>query len=199
MGTRGVWGLRKNGHTIAVYHHFDSYPEGLGYGFTEFLKKNTNEKLSKMFDNIVEIDPDSVPTEEQKQYCAQMLWCNLDVSTRSTADWYCLLRETQKPENWQFAVDHGKMVYVDNYIDFIKDSLYCEYAYIYDVNSRALEFYDGFQKVPQESNPYGCELNEDGYYPCRMVGAICKEDVDKSDVKAIVRWMNGCLEGEKYA
>lgn len=199
MGTRGVWGLRKNGHTIAVYHHFDSYPEGLGYSFTAFLKKNTNEKLSQMFDNIVEIVPDSEPTEEQKQYCIQMGWCVLNVSNRSTTDWYCLLRDTQEPENWQFAVDHGKTVYVDNYIDFIKDSLFCEYAYIYDVNSRALEFYDGFQKVPQESNPYGCEPNEDGYYPCRMVGAICKEDVDKSEPKEIVRWMNSCLEGEEYA
>ena len=199
MGTRGVWGLRKNGHTIAVYHHFDSYPEGLGLGFIGFLKKNPTEKLSQMFDNIVEIVPDSEPTEEQKQYCIQMGWCDLNVSNRSTTDWYCLLRDTQEPENWQFAVDYGKTVYVDNYTDFIKDSLFCEYAYIYDVDSRALEFYDGFQKVPQKSNLYGCELNEDGYYPCRMVGAICKEDVDKSDVKAIVRWMNGCLEGEKYA
>ena len=199
MGTRGVWGLRKKGHTIAVYHHFDSYPEGLGCSFTEFLKKNTNEKLSRMFDNIVEINEKVQPTEEQKQYCEQMGWCNLNISNRSTADWYCLLRETQEPENWQFAVDHGKTVYVENYTDFIKDSLFCEYAYIYDVDARCLEFYTGFQKIPQENNRYGNHPNEDGYYPCRMVGAICKEDVDKSTVKETVKWMNRCLEGAENA
>jgi hypothetical protein len=199
MGTRGIWGLRKKGHTIAVYHHFDSYPEGLGYGFTEFLKKNTNEKLTRFFDHIVEIDEKVQPTEEQVQYCIQMGWCDLNVSSRSTADWYCLLRETQEPENWQFAVDHGKTVYVENYTDFIKDSLFCEYAYIYDIDSEVLELYKGFQHEPQESNPYGCEKDEDGYYPCKMVGAICKEDVDGSTVKEIVRWMNSCLEEEENA
>lgn len=199
MGTRGIWGLRKKGHTIAVYHHFDSYPEGLGFGFAGFLKKNPNEKLSRMFDNIVEIVPDSEPTEEQKQYCIQMGWCDLNVSNRSTTDWYCLLRDTQEPENWQFAADHGKIVYVDNYIDFIKDSLFCEYAYIYDIDTEALEFYEGFQKIPQETNRYGVEPNEDGYYPCRLIGAICKEDVDELDVKAIVKWMNRCLKGAENA
>ena len=197
MGTRGLWGFRKSGHSIAVYHHFDSYPEGLGYSFSEFLKKNSNEKLSRMFDNIVEIDSSIAPTEEQKDYCVQMSWCDLNVSNSSTNDWYCILHGTQEPENWQFAVDHEKTVYVDNYINFIKDSLFCEYVYIYDIDARCLEFYTGFQKVPQESNPYGCKPNKDGYYPCRMVGAICKEDVDKSTVKETVKWMNRCLEGEE--
>ena len=197
MGTRGLWGFRKNGHSIAVYHHFDSYPEGLGYSFSEFLKKNSNEKLSRMFDNIVEIDSSVPPTEEQKDYCTQMLWCNLSVSSRSSDDWYCLLRDTQDPENWQFAVDHEKTVYVDNYINFIKDSLFCEYAYIYDIDSEILGFYKGFQHIPQESNPYGCEPDDDGYYPCKIIGAIGRKNIDRFDVKEIVRWMNDCLEGEE--
>ena len=196
MGTRGLWGFRKSGHSIAVYHHFDSYPEGLGYSFTEFLKRNSNEKLSELYDNIVEIDANVKPTEEQKQYCEQMLWCNHGVSHRNEDDWYCLLRGAQEPENWQFSVDHGKTVYVDNCTDFIKDSLFCEYAYIYDIDIEVLEFYEGFQKVSQEKNRYGIEPNEDGYYPCRLIGAICKEDVDKSDAKNIVKWMNRCLKGE---
>ena len=143
MGTRGVWGLRKNDHTIAVYHHFDSYPEGLGYSFTEFLKRNSNEKLSELYDNIVEIDANVKPTEEQKKYCEQMGWCNLGVSYRSTDDWYCLLREAQEPENWQSAVDSGKTVYVDNNYDFLEDTLFCEYGYIYDIDTEQLLVYGG--------------------------------------------------------
>ena len=199
MGTRGVWGFRKNNKDVAIYSHYDSYPEGLGYGFTEFLKKNSSEKLSQLFDNIVEIDSSVPPTEDQKNYCTQMLWCNLSVSSRSQDDWYCLLRETQDPENWQFAVDHGKTVYVDNYIDFIKCSLMCEFAYIFDIDKCILEFYEGFQKQPQIGGRYGSEPDEGGYFPCRLVGFISKEYIDNSDVKHIVKLMNDYLEGEDHA
>jgi hypothetical protein len=34
-----------------------------------------------------------------------------------------------------------------------------------------LEFYEGFQKKPDEDNRYGTEC-EDGYYPCRLVAEI---------------------------
>ena len=200
MSTRGLWGLRKNGHDIAVYHHFDCYPEGLGDSFVEFLKRNSNEKLSQLFDQIVEIEPDVAPTQEQKDYCRMMGWCSLDVASMSTTDWYCLLRNMQELENWQPVIDDGGTVYVDNYISFIKDSLFCEYAYIYDIDNKVLEFYEGWQKKPQKGHSrYGNKPNVDGYYPCRLAGSISKEGVDRADTKEIVDWMNNCLKGAENA
>ena len=57
--------------------------------------------------------------------------------------------------------------------DFIKDSLFCEYGYIINMDTKKLEMYEGFQKKPdkRKSNRYGTE-NERGYYPCRMVKAF---------------------------
>ena len=170
MGTRGVWGFRKNGYDKVVYRHYDSYPEGLGYEFVHFLKKNY-ENHNRIFDNIVEVDVSQEPSPEQIKYCQQMGWVDTAVSNRSTKDWYCLLHELQYPEYWQDAIDNDCEIFIENYIDFISDSLFCEYGYIYDLDKGQLEIYIGFQKVPQEGNRYGTMAN-DGYYPCKLIGCI---------------------------
>ena len=37
MGTRGLWGFRKDGKDKLTYNHFDSYPDCLGHTIVEFL------------------------------------------------------------------------------------------------------------------------------------------------------------------
>ena len=174
MGTRGLFGFRKNGIDKAVYHHFDSYPEGLGREFLTFVLKN-KDKLEEYFDHIKVIDHNVKPTPEIITYCKKMGWYNDRVSNRSTDDWYCLVRGLQGLDQWQKCIDSGQDVYIDNRIDFIKDSLWCEYAYIYDVDRKVMEFYSGFQKEPDENNRYGTE-KEDGYYPCKLLCAIPADD-----------------------
>ena len=180
MSTRGVWGFRKNGHTVVTYRHFDCYPENLGTEFYKFLKKNNfGNRIEELFDRIVEVDTSKKPTDEQKQYCKDMGWFDESVSSRNDDDWYCLLRVLQDPESWQNAIDKEKKVFVENYIDFlIHDSLFCEYGYIFDIDNQELEFYVGFQKSPQEDNPYGCKPNEGGYYPCCLAGKLPMDNVD---------------------
>ena len=185
MGTRGVWGFRRNGHTIATYRHFDCYPDNLGYEFFEFLKDNNRHGLlEELFNNIVEIDTSVPPTEEQKKRCKEMNWYSGSVSDRNDNDWYCLLHGLQDPSNWQDVVYSGGEVYVVNDIDFmITDSLFCEYGYIFDIDNQVLEFYVGFQHVPQEDNPYGCKptpsMSGQLYYPCRLIGKLYMDDMDK--------------------
>ena len=61
-----------------------------------------------------------------------------------TDDWYCLLRHAQGDLN---VYKNGLRYMIDNH-DFIKDSLFCEYAYIINLDTKRLEFYVGFQKTP---------------------------------------------------
>ena len=206
MGTRGVWGFRKDGYDKVSYCHFDSYPEGLGYSFAKLLMKPVAEKLDAWFDNIVEIDAEKLPTDEQKRYCIEMGWYNGNVSNRDANDWYCLLRELQDPERWEKLIDEDKKVFIDNKIDFIKDSLWCEYAYIYDIDKKELEIYDGFQEKPQEGNRYGTEQRKGhvrGYYPCRLAGKITLDELQEFAEKYeelaadyVVKRMNEYQRGE---
>lgn len=53
-------------------------------------------------------------------------------------------------------------------INFIKDSLFCEWAYFYNKDTDEFEVWKGFQKQPYPENLFGQE-QEDGYYPCKLI------------------------------
>jgi hypothetical protein len=160
MGTRGIWGFRKKGIDKVTYKQFDCYPDALGKEMFRLLKFNDPDRLSAFFEKMIIIDSSVPPTDEQKAYCRNMGWFNDSVSTRNDNDWYCLLRGLQEPDILQDAVDEDRNVFIDNYIHFIRDSLMCEYGYIFDLNTLELEFYEGRQKGPSEGNRYGTEKNE---------------------------------------
>jgi hypothetical protein len=52
---------------------------------------------------------------------------------------------------------------------FIYESLYCEYAYIINLDTDELEIYVGHQREPQPGNRYGETSNDHGYYPCALL------------------------------
>jgi hypothetical protein len=162
MGTRGVVGFRKNGVDKLMYNHFDSYPSGLGAKVIGFLMDTSVEEMLTIFDKIEMIDEHSKPTAQQIEECKR--WTDLKVSKQTTNDWYCLLREAQG----ELGAFKEGLRYMLEANDFIKDSLFCEYGYIVNLDDNVLEFWEGYQEKPQEGNRYGTEASE-GYYPCRLV------------------------------
>lgn len=79
--------------------------------------------------------------------------------------------------NWQEAIDKNKEIFMDNSISFIKDSLFCEHAYILDLNTGLLEYYIGYQTEPDDDNRYGTEC--DGkYYPCKCIAKYDVKDIN---------------------
>ena len=55
-----------------------------------------------------------------------------------------------------------------NSISFIKDSLFCEWAYFYNKDTNEFEVWKGSQKTPDPTNPFGQEMDS-GYYPCKLI------------------------------
>ena len=184
MGTRGIYGLRKNGKDKLTYNHFDSYPEGLGKDILTFIAENKS-KLNNVYDNIVLVEEDTTPTQEQIEDCKE--YTDLSVSEKSTADWYCLLRNIQG----YLTPYLDKKCYMINNEDFIKDSLFCEYGYIINLDENVLEFWIGFQKSPMQGNRYGIEeIDKDyGYYPCKNVLNIPLDEITIDKVDKIVEMM----------
>ena len=183
MGTRGLFGFRKNNKDKAVYNHYDSYPDWLGKHFLRLIVHNKKD-ISPMFDRMIDIQ-NTTPTEEQKKYCMKMGWYDGSVSTRSDTDWYCLLHGLQDIRDWEDIIHNT--IYFENSISFIKDSLFCEYAYIYDIDNNILEVYKGFQKQPDFENRYGTK-DQHGYYPCKLVDKI--KITDGIDIMQTVCRMN---------
>jgi hypothetical protein len=168
MGTRGSFGWRVDGQDKLCYNHFDSYPTGLGQQMVDFCRLVEDWDKVKEKVRALENVKDREPTEEDVEACRA--YANLNVSNQNTQDWYCLLRETQG--------DPGAVLACGRYVEnnnFILDSLFCEYAYIINLDDHTLEVYDGFQTKPHSKGRYSnheCEVGhprETKYHPCALV------------------------------
>jgi len=141
MGTRGAYGFRINETDKVMYNQFDTYPDGLGVIMCQFVIDTPFSTLKRVAEDIVLIDGDSKPTSEQISLC--MEFADLTVSEQSYDDWYCLLRNAQNsPEIFR---DTG-LIYMLDAAAFLADSLFCEWAYIINIDTKKLEFYTGFNQ-----------------------------------------------------
>ena len=191
MGTRGLWGFHNQGKDKLTYNHFDSYPTGLGEIVRKFIISHTLNELKKIATNIELVDGKSEPTDKQIKECEK--WTDLSVSDKSTNDWYCLLRNAQSnPEAYK------KLRYMIDSKDFVQDSLFCEYAYIINLDTKKLEIYLGFQKTPQnnrykptieeckkieeEAKTSGCGTP---YYNCKLLMEIPFSEIKKFSMEEL--------------
>jgi len=182
MGTRGAWGLRYKDEDKITYNHFDSYPDGLGKTIKEFVCVHSVEELTEVFEKIILVDSNIQPTAEQVKETEK--WTNMSVSS-GDGSWYCLLRESQgEPESYI----NGLKYMIDNK-EFLKDSLFCEYAYIINLDKKVLEFYEGFQKKPSNSRYENNEGEDCGngtiYYSCKLIAEIPFNELPYIDIENI--------------
>lgn len=164
MGTRGCYGFRKNGIDKLTYNHYDSYPDYLGKIMVTFCKETSLDEMNKIYDRLILVNENDKPTQEQIEECKR--YYNGDVSCKTHEDWYCLLRNVQGDLD---AYKNGLKYMIDS-CGFIKDSLWCEYAYIINLDTYELEFWVGGQDKPDIYNRYGVERDGD-YYPCKMMAS----------------------------
>jgi hypothetical protein len=184
MGTRGSVGVIVDGKYLGIYNHCDSYPGGLGEEVVAFVKETVKKKtglssLKRNMRKVEEIKQGQEPTDEQIEAYKQ--YADLSVSKQTYKDWYCLLRNIQGIDTFR-EIAKGKLKHCSFGSDFIKDSLFCEYAYVINLDDNTLEFYRGFQKESQEGNRFGTEPS-DGYYPCKMVGKCPLKRIPKDWAK----------------
>lgn len=138
MSTRGSFGFHENGKDELYYNHWDSYPDGLGAAFINFLKgKDEDNWITDIMS-----DPDA-----RNDY-------------------------------------------------FILDSLFCEYAYIFNKDTNELEVYCGFQKKPPKGRYHDFELRE-GYYACGLITAIHMDTINHYTTKELIDFIEEEEEEEE--
>lgn len=186
MGTRGLMAFAYDGEVKGMYNHFDSYPQGLGEDLVNFIlsKSGDFDEVKDLFKNLVAVDEEQAPTEDQK--LALLRYYDPKVSTGSTDEWYALLRETQG--NPEATLKAG--FYVDG-LEFAKDSLFCEWGYVIDLDREVLEVYRGFQTgshtegrfaqpEPGYVSPGYAEEGPTNYYTIRLFKEIPFSELEKN-------------------
>ena len=165
MGTRGAYGFHKGGVDKIAYNHWDSYPTGLGADVAAFVCQHTDEEMATIFDRIVIVDTKEKPTSDQIAEC--MPFFDGNVSEQTPEDWYCLLRKAQG----NLEAYAGGLRYMIGQADFLKDSLFCEWGYVINLDKGVLEVYRGFQKAPSK-NRYHTNGDDSGYCNCALIREV---------------------------
>jgi hypothetical protein len=155
VSTKGVFILRKDGQEKAMAIRHDAYPGGAGIDIVDLVKTTD---LSTLYDCLTLYDEWDMPEAGEDEYPGEPEPFSYDC---------CRLAVKNRKRLWVSPVTQDK----------IKDSLFCEYAYVIDLNDEQLLFFSGGQKRPQEGNPYGTKPEkpfgmEEDYYPCRLVAVF---------------------------
>lgn len=159
MGTRNMTFVVKDGDVkVAQYCQWDGYPEGQGATVLDFFASNPDmETFVKHMENA------NFPTREQMRAWYVEAGDDPDNDTgfisMDVADKYKEAHPSMDrdmgAEVLQYILEtETPDLYLD--LDFIKDGLFCEWAYCVDLDNNMLEVYGGYDATPlAEANRFG--------------------------------------------
>ncbi len=168
MGTRNTTLVVLDGQTkVAQYGQWDGYPSGNGIEILDFCQKADWNKFKEQVralkwlteDQIKKINKDP-KWDEKYPYLSRD--CGAEILN---AIHYGEISVNDYPKDDKIV--KVNIVGLVNKEAFCKDSLFCEWAYLIDLDSMNLECYEGFQKEPTEGR-FGTEKNGE-YYPVKLV------------------------------
>lgn len=160
MGTRSlIMVVHKSETKVAQYSQFDGYLEGQGMTVLNFCKK---VKWPQFIEKLARLR--WITDEEIRK-------------VNSTPHWYkeypYLTREIGANLLDYINNNDALPTGLKNNEAFAGDSLFCEYAYVIDLDKKNLEVYTGFQeKPPPKGERFGNrdDLEKvDGYYPIKLL------------------------------
>ena len=170
MGTRSSYGFRSEGKDYLMYSQFDGYPTGLGLNLMEQLKYLTVCNMKTGVARLVAVDEDSEPKDVLDNEEYQELFEMFHQEVSKGTDWYSFLRGSQQNISIYFTEEKPLKYFIEAN-NFIHDSLFCEYAYIVNLDTEMLEFYRGYN-TSINSGRYTEMASGGEYKSCFFVGEI---------------------------
>lgn len=152
MGTHGLFGFYYQGKYYLMYNHYDSYPSSLGYSLIWQIRKAIANDTFRSWPakvkalQVIDLNGERKPTPQEIARLAP--YTNLNVSNKSTEDWYCLVRGTQG--RLEEVLDAGFVFHDQMYWYFL------EYIYVVNLDTQQLEIHydsDRFSEYPLDFLP----------------------------------------------
>lgn len=181
MGTRNLTMVISKGEfKIAQYGQWDGYPSGQGSVVHAFLT-NPDVDLNKFretLDRCRFIDSSKRKQTEIENFLkkigAENGWMNGEQAEKYHKKYPYLTRDNGADIlNLVYNDDSDNLIWLNNSVDFAADSLFCEWAYLIDLDRNVLEVYQGFNTQPLEKGQRFAKLPKDredsDYYPIRMI------------------------------
>lgn len=152
MGTRNLTAVFCDGkYQIAQYGQWDGYPDGQGRTILDFLGGEGNlEKLKSALCRCRYLDPEGRDKEFLAEYEKNAPQWSDDPDNRTPEQkrWFsCFMtRDLGAKILESVANAEDAEIVLRNSINFAADSLFCEFAYVIDLDQNTLEVFKGFNK-----------------------------------------------------
>jgi hypothetical protein len=172
MGTRHLICVVKDGdYKVAQYGQWDGYPAGQGIRILNFLKTVDKEKFKAQIDKVSFLSDE----ETQDRWIEagaekNSEWVSLEVSEKFNMLYPENSRDTGS-QVLQIIQNAKKPIKLTNQIEFAGQSLFCEWAYVIDLDKNVFEVYKGFntKQVPKKERFFGFEQESPKYYPVKLI------------------------------
>lgn len=185
MGTRNLTAVFMDGeYRVAQYGQWDGYPEGQGEICLHFLRDKMNEKKFREQLNNVHFGNE----EELDKLFSEF---GADASGSISMENYARFKEAYPELHRDTAseilqmIQDGNVRVLKNDLDFASDGLFCEWAYVIDLDTRRFEVYTGFHKEPltEKDRFYFLKDKEaNGYSGVHMVFSWSIDDLPTDEV-----------------
>lgn len=185
MGTRHLIAVQKDGeYKIAQYGQWDGYPSGQGRTVLDFLQNVDMPRFRERLDNVVFLDDEQIA--ERWYECGAprgSAFVGMDVSNKFFKKYPELSRDTGATI-LQLVLDAPGQIGLRNAITFAGDGLFCEYAYVIDLDAGSLEVYQGFHKGPIDASERFAtfERVQADYAPVKHVKTWALDDLPTEEV-----------------
>lgn len=156
MGTRHLIAVQLDGeYRIAQYGQWDGYPSGQGETVIEFLKswdRPLFEGKLRAASFLTEAEIKEINATIKRE----------DLGEKWQNRWPALTRDAGATV-LSTVQNSAPGLKLKNSIDFAGDSLFCEFAYIIDLDKNTLELFSGFNTRPLEKGDrfFGAKPDED--------------------------------------
>lgn len=183
MGTRNLTMVVKDSELrVSQYGQWDGYPIGQGKTVLKFLQRLIQNNEQKAFIDAID-NVTHLPNKDGESYAIENYpHCSRDHGA----------------EILNIILDNKGELELWMHWEFMYDSLFCEFAYLIDLDNNTLEFYTGFNtKALDKSQRFFKENFEpidyqSKYHPivCQRIFSIAEMDLSDEGIASIIAEMN---------
>ena len=183
MGTRHLTCVKVDcEYKVAQYGQWDGYPSGQGKTIRKFLHEMDRAHFEERVGACIFVSHEEI-TRMYEEFGAANGMIGMEDS-KSFLRTYPELHRDTGAEVLRIIYDNEGVIKLGNNIDFAGDSLFCEWAYVIDLDDNTFEVFVGFNQEPlskddrfyaqtKKHNP----TKDDGYQPVKLFVSYDLDDL----------------------
>jgi hypothetical protein len=173
MGTRNLTMVISNGETkVAQYGQWDGYPSGNGAIVLDFLHSTDFNEFKKKLNKVIFVNGNKEKEIQNwlKSIGSDNGWLTGEQSKLYQEKYPYLTRDNGANILQMIMDGEEDEIWITDSTEFAGDSLFCEWAYLVDLDKNKLEVYEGFNKEPLtiEDRFFNLTDKDSEYYPIKL-------------------------------